>query len=122
MSNIGMFAQKSEVFNVPLHSSQGSHPLVIMFEHIQGGVVIFDDCTHSEKMTVSIISRWGFVLNMTFYTTRQERSQSDREIKSVPMFADRKGESKGVTVYPRIPHPFPFQNSGSSSEHYYQIN
>ena len=38
----------------------------------------FTDCTHNEKMTASIISRWDLVLNRT-YTHRHKRSQSDRK-------------------------------------------
>ena len=45
-------------------------PLAIMLGHIRGSVVIGEvpvtDCTHRETMTVSIISRWDFVFNMTY--------------------------------------------------------
>ena len=61
VSSIGIFAQKVKVFNGPLHFRYHAPSL---HTGIRGGVVIsespiklkFTDCTHREKMTVSIIS------------------------------------------------------------------
>ena len=45
-----------------------------MLGHIRGGVVIgesmikFPDCTHSEQMTVSIISWWYFIFTYRLMT------------------------------------------------------
>ena len=55
---------------------QGPRPLTIKLDHIRVGVVLyimlsvshrweFPDCIHSEKMTVSIISRWDSDFDIT---------------------------------------------------------
>ena len=81
--NIGIFGQKSNVFNGPLHFKDHAPCQV---EHIRGGVVIegawssvshsgkFAHCTHSGKMKV----RWDLVY-YDVYTTKHERSQSDKK-------------------------------------------
>ena len=81
VSNIGIFAQKSQVFNGPLHFKDNTpSPLCLSMHMYMCGVYMHaikmshrwksPGCTHSERMTVSIISRWDIVFNMT-YTLQQ---------------------------------------------------
>ena len=68
VSNTGIFAQKSKVFNGPLHFKD--HAILIYDRaHMRGAV------TDESLLTVSIISWRGFVFNMTKTFTRRERSQ-----------------------------------------------
>ena len=104
-SNIGIFAQKMRVFDGPLHfKDHAPSPLCLSTM-----ILTNDDCTHSEKMTVSVMSYWDVVLiwilrasrtrgrvvrvilitlephnNMEYglKTTRHERSQSNRQNRS----------------------------------------
>ena len=80
MSNINIFAQKSKVFNWPLSPLQSKDQapwhVLIVYKYLWQ----FLYCTHSEMMTVSIISQWNFVFNMTLYTTRQSPIGSAKPI------------------------------------------
>ena len=84
-----LFAEKSKLSYGPLQDH--ARPLAIMLEHIQGAWSSvsrwgkFPECTHSEKMMVSIISQWDLILNMIVpYRTWKKPIGS---AKSVPMYA-----------------------------------